>query len=267
MVRDLALEQGLLAPDAQITRQLQYSFLGRPVCLVGCCTLLGIGRHPRLHRIYTSVLSGARSAPADMRYIARPPSRPSPQCGEIHSYLQSLYESVVETMPHDDLKAEDDRSLPAVGDEYNGLEPALPAISDVPSVSATFSDRSNADLRFLPPGSIYEQWRQYTEAVQKVGFKLFWRVWVQHYSKLLAFRPHMMHSVCAVCVKHRLLLRELSHDIRARVKQRMLYDRHLAMQFADRQSYWSLRASSRLRSKIVCMIVDGMDQSKFAWPR
>ena len=39
------------------------------------------------------------------------------------------------------------------------------------------------------------------------------------------------------------------------------------MQFADRQSYWSLRASSRLRSKIVCIILDGMDQSKFAWPR
>jgi hypothetical protein len=70
-----------------------------------------------------------------------------------------------------------------------------------------------------------------------------------------------------VCVKHRLLLRELAGDAAGRLKQRLLYDRHLAPQYRDREAYWLFRASARVKQRVLCIILDGMDQAKFAWPR
>ena len=48
-------------------------------------------------------------------------------------------------------------------------------------------------------------------------------------------------------------------DTRACLRQRHLYDRHLAQQFADRKAYWTMRASSRLKEKMIVCILDGMD--------
>lgn len=56
-------------------------------------------------------------------------------------------------------------------------------------------------------------------------------------------------------------------DLNGRIRQRALYDRHLASQFADRKAYWSMRASSRLHCKQIVAIIDGMDQGKYATPR
>ena len=83
----------------------------------------------------------------------------------------------------------------------------------------------------------------------------------------MGFRTGFMHGVCPVCTKHKLLLKELVHNFQARNKQRLLYDKHLRNQYEDRKWYWFLKAQSRLHVPLICIILDGMDQAKFAWPR
>ena len=130
------------------------------------------------------------------------------------------------------------------------------------------SPQTNAEIRWLPPGSIYDHWRQFSAVAGGVcSYFTFWSTWKSQFNQCLKFRTGWKHAVCAACVKHKMLLRQLAHDSAASHKQRLLYDRHLQGQFADRQVYWSFRASSRLRSKIITLILDGMDQAKFMIPR
>ena len=75
------------------------------------------------------------------------------------------------------------------------------------------------------------------------------------------------HPECATCVKHKCLLRSLSHHIHARRKQQDAYHQHLHAQYLDRIQYWSARGLSRTRGPEILVIVDGMDQSKFSFPR
>jgi hypothetical protein len=261
MLRELALVQGLVTDDGTALGKLQYRLFGLGVCQTAFCIALGVGRKPRLARLVTEVLTGRRSPTLDPRYIQAPHVKPALLWGEVNSYLQTLYESTAESMPHDDSTS---KAQPVLDDDEEPIDNKL----HLPSMAARLSEHMGDDLRYLPPGSIFEQWRQFTEVTgQRCSFKLFWSVWKKDFGKRLAFRSHVMHSVCPVCVKHKLLLKELVDDIRARVKQRMLYDRHLALQYKDRQAYWALRASSRLRSKSICVILDGMDQAKFMWPR
>ena len=261
MLRELAVGQGLVNDDGLAPDRLQYKLFGRPVCLNAYCLALGVGRNPRMSRLLAAVMCGQRSPPMDPRYIKAQHAKPALLWGEVHTYLRSLYESAAETMPHDD---HSDPVRSPLEDEVEGVAESL----RLPSVAARHSEHMGNNLRFLPPGTIFEQWRQFIEVGQRrCSFRLFWSVWKKDFDKLLAFRSHTMHSICPVCVKHKLLLKELVDDIHARVKQRMLYDRHLALQYLDRQQYWSLRASSRLQCKTICIILDGMDQAKFSWPR
>lgn len=266
LLRDMVLRQGGL-PDTQVIGEpdhpgrikLRYTFLNIPVCKMALASLMGVGWYPRLSGLLAAVFDGKRAPPLDRRFIKRPRTVVSSQRAEVHSYLQTLYESVAEPMPHDADSSHEDS---AAEDVYT--KPLWsPSVAEV----ATGCDERGIGLRYLPPGTIFEHWRQYTAVHGKVGFKLFWNVWCEDYKHLLAFRNTGMHSICAVCVKHKLLLRELVNDMRARVKQRLLYDRHLAMQYMDRQSYWRMRASSRIRQTIITLILDGMDQAKFMWPR
>ena len=257
LLRELAVSQGLVGvggmPPAS-SRRLCYTFLGKPVCFEAFATLLGVGKHGRLGRLRQAVMDGATAPPMDMRLVqARSAhAQPSAQWAEVFSYLTGLYESVAETMP------DDSKSLlleHADGAEYNI------------NVAGDTGPAPLQDLRFLPPGSIFEQWRQFVEVIQPCSFKLFWTVWRREFARLLAFRQANQFSVCPVCTKHRLLLRELTGDAGGRLRQRLLYDRHLAAQYRDRVAYWTFRASSRLRQRVITIILDGMDQSKFAWPK
>lgn len=260
MLRELALGQGLLTDAGAVPGKLKYKLFGHTICCSGFCTALGVGKNPRLLRLLAAVMTGHRAPPLDPRYLETPHAKPALLWGEVNSYLQTLYESTAESMPHDD-------GTTTTHPVLDGDDQPVDSAMCLPSMAARLSEHSE-ELRYLPPGSIFEQWRQFVEATgQKCSFRLFWAVWKRDFGKRLTFRSHQMHSVCPVCVKHKLLLKELVDDIRSRVKQRMLYDRHLALQYHDRQTYWALRASSRLRSKVICIILDGMDQAKFMWPR
>ncbi|CAK9081689.1 Uncharacterized protein SCF082_LOCUS38861 [Durusdinium trenchii] len=60
----------------------------------------------------------------------------------------------------------------------------------------------------------------------------------------------------------------LGRHLRARAEQQTHYWRHLKAQYSDRLQYYRLRALSRLREEgTICLIQDGMDQSKVSVPR
>ena len=150
-------------------------FLGKPVCFEVFATLLGVGKHGRLGRLRQAVMDGATAPPMDMRLVqARSAhAQPSAQWAEVFSYLTGLYESVAETMP------DDSKSL--LLEHADGAEHNINTAGDTGPAPLQ-------DLRFLPPGSIFEQWRQFVEVIQPCSFKLFWTVWRREFPRLLAFR-------------------------------------------------------------------------------
>ena len=238
----------------------------------------------RVSRIWTAVQSNAPGPPMDARFMLKPKSRVSGDgaTASIVSYLQSLYDSVAETLP-------DIRDDP-------GVETSLDtgALKDVDSYSAELTenkgavvkmktrkrkmslklhperhpDVSGAEVRYLPPGVMRDYW----ETMQSSGhgnasFKTFWEVWHVEFPHL-RFRPTSSHAQCSTCLHHKLLIRELCHHVAARRKQSNLLVEHLAAQYRDRLSYWAMRGSSRLHYHTnLVVIVDGMDQCKFSYPR
>ena len=108
----------------------------------------------------------------------------------------------------------------------------------------------------------------------------FWasKVWVRDFP-FLKFRASSQHALCSVCLRHKYLIKGLGGHLNARRKQTQLLTRHLQSQYSDRMNYWAARATSRLRSPsvpgsssaggpfTVTCILDGMDQSKFNYPR
>ena len=236
------------------------------MCREVFAALCGIGKHPRLSSIYKAVKNGLRSCPIDTRYLKRGVGLcPRPVRGEISSYLHTLCESVAETMPEDDVG----ESYFDKGDDFSKMEIDEAEQSTITIVQSAGAGEASAipdSRRFVPPGSMYDTWRQFLALGSKCGFRVFSEVWASEFPHLL-FRSTRQHSVCPVCVKHKLLIRLFAHDMKARIKQRMLYERHLQGQHADRKWYWFLRAQSRLLQTTIVMIIDGMDQSKFCWPR
>ena len=97
---------------------------------------------------------------------------------------------------------------------------------------------------------------------------------MQEFSQRLRIRAKTHHARCSVCVRHRLIVKQLPRGP-ARTSQLQMYRLHLQKQYQDRQTYWSHRAQSRAEAtsnangnvKMVSLIVDGMDQAKHSYPK
>lgn len=221
----------------------------------------------------------------DLRFVKRPRSRVDGESAtaRVTSYLQSLYDSVAETLP-------DIRDDPGVEIELmTGLSPLADSYGDALSARAAlpFSkksrkykkgvrvhderhpDKSGFEVRFLPPGVMRDHWDAMTafDNLGRVSFSTFWSTWMREFPHL-RFRSTTSHSQCTQCLHHKLLIRELSNHMAARQRQSQLLVEHLMAQYRDRQAYWQMRGSSRLGCSIViCCILDGTDQCKFMYPR
>ncbi len=183
-LRDAALTQGVLClergPDESDSAQrapLRYFVLGLRVCRDAFCRLHGIGESPRLESILKAVLGGLKACPTDVRFLKRSSPDQSLVCssvhGEIHSYLMSLYESVAETLPEDECGdyTDETQEQDEEADESRESLRVLACLSGEPDIN----DAMNEDVqprRFLPPGSIYECFRQYQALGKPGGYKL-----------------------------------------------------------------------------------------------
>ena len=217
---------------------------------------------------------------------------PNASKSAIISFLQGVYESIAETLPdwRDDMEPGDLAVIAVGGDvedpysqfddikkklanknEHLGHLPGPAARPRTHNKSVKLdADRANLEERFLPPGTMVEYFDQFKLACPEhanISFSTFWRTWYSSFNHM-KFRGHTSHSICSVCVRHRLLIREMSAYVNAREKQKVLYMKHLKAQYQDRVLYWALRGSSRLRNNIeVTCIIDSMDQQKFCYPR
>ena len=242
----------------------------------------------RFSRLWNAAVRGAHGPPADLRYLAKPRSLVAGESGtgKVTSFLQSLYESVAETLP-------DVRDEPSLEYAFKG-NPALESTDPYAILDLVqFADEggppragkvrkykkglklhverrpenSGFEVRYLPPGTMKEYFEQFQCVDGQISFATFWRVWRVEFDHL-KFRGVTSHSQCSTCIHHRALLKELAPYLHARQRQADLFHGHLMSQYRDRQTYWALRGSSRLRViGHVVLIQDGMDQVKFSIPR
>lgn len=96
-------------------------------------------------------------------------------------------------------------------------------------------------------------------------------VWGRDFTKM-AIRRVSHHSSCTTCSKHKMILKRLGSDKRLRAFQMKEYQLHLDRQYQDRVIYWQGRAKSRMGVQpngltTVALICDGMDKSKYRYPR
>ena len=205
------------------------------------------------------------------------------------SFLESIYSSVAETLPdHRDDPADEctmyTLNMPVsdqfsaqldsqeqLGEGHTEMTKAAP-LPRIKKKSITVNPaRVGLEVRFLPPGKMVDYFEQYKAVTQdsseQVAFSSFWRIWSEEFNHL-RFRDSTSHSICSVCVRHKLLIKELSGHFAARAKQVSLFGEHLRAQYLDRTQYWGCRGVSRLKNhgEVTC-IIDSMDQQKFCYPR
>ena len=224
-----------------------------------------------------------------MRYLRKglPKVVPSEGRAKIVSFLESVYNSIAETLPdvRDDWDGDVAEGLPELADAYAD---ALMA-HDSETVEGDKEQkrkkgkraRKNSlvintqrfegrELRFLPPGCMRDYYEQMNAAggsdCPPCGFVTFWRVWREEFPFLL-FRSTSPHTICSTCTNHKIMIKELHGHLRARQEQHRLFAAHLRAQYQDRLTYWGLRGTSRDSPFEVTLILDGMDQGKFAYPR
>ena len=126
--------------------------MGEHVCRPTFAKLFGAAWWPRLNRLWEAIANGGSSCPLDMRSTeCRPRSLNAPVTAEIHTYIRGLYDSVAETLP----------------DEACDGRYGMDTTCDVDDVHVKFNTDSTAttqdEVRKMPPGSIFELWRQYKE--------------------------------------------------------------------------------------------------------
>ena len=117
---------------------------------------IDVSWRPRLRTIWQAVLQGKSRAPMDKRYLENKKHQPKEIWEQIHSHLQSLYASVAETLPGDEGVSVEDLDEP---DGYAQIHPGVPE---------EFGEICGKEQRFLPPGSVFECWRQY-QSIGGVG--------------------------------------------------------------------------------------------------
>lgn len=106
-----------------------------------------------------------------------------------------------------------------------------------------------------------------------LGFYVAYKVWTDSFSQKLAIREQTQHAKCATCTRHKAIIKRLAQDCLARQAQAREFAAHLQLQYRDRCTYWEARAQSRLKEPLpngllkVTMITDGMDKSKYRYPR
>ena len=95
---------------------------------------------------------------------------------------------------------------------------------------------------------------------------------MREFGDRLRIRAASHHARCAVCVRHRLIIKRTPQGP-GRLAQLAQYKKHLTRQYKDRQVYWSHRSTSRFQSTSgapiseISLICDGMDQSKHCYPK
>lgn len=262
-----------------------------------CKSLNAFSGSSRFGRLIQAARRGDIVAPADLRYLKGVPQkgvRPTNDSRErVVSFLRGIYESVAETLPdvRDD-PFDPDVDIPTVSCEVPELmDPYAKilgaknikkkntkkkrklrkkgAVEVNPDRKKAFEDR----VRFLPPGAMKDYHEQFVSAHPRaadekpIALSTFWRVWKEEFP-FMKIRATSNHAQCTTCVRHKLIIRGMNGHLNARKLQVEQYVAHLRSQYQDRLLYWDIRGIARDKTPFeTILVLDGMDQGKFAYPR
>ena len=87
------------------------------------------------------------------------------------------------------------------------------------------------------------------------------------WSRILKFRKPSEHTQCSICHKLQRIISGYKMSMQLKLDAARALKQHFKDQYVERCIYWSLRHASRLFLGVLCIIIDSMDKSKFAWPR
>jgi len=189
---------------------------------------------------------------------------------ECASFFRFLYFSVAETVPHTleflDAEGESKESV-----HETLVQSLLDSWYMTNLDEAHHVEPTHLAKRFLPPGRLADLFLAYqayckVHRVYQVGITTFRQVWRSGWDKVLRFRSTSAHAQCRRC---QALKTKIKHadSIEMHASYCGLLLRHLEAQWLDRKVYWSLRTRSKTQQDILVGIVDGMDKSKFMFPR
>ncbi|CAE7660716.1 unnamed protein product [Symbiodinium sp. CCMP2592] len=281
-VFDMLQGPGCVGRAALATRQRK--LLGRDVCHYAFRILLGIGS-TRFRTLRKAALN-SEPCPVDGRFVGQKFTMGGisrqllfKQRGLVTQFLQEQYDQCAEPMP---TVSRGGRTQPLTDGHramrfrrHRGRRPKL--ATEQQGLARSSDPARFRQMRYLPPGT-FKDYHNLMKA-RMVGtetppsLKLFRLVWRQSFHQCLAIREHSAHGKCNTCVRHKAILKKLSRDRVAHAAQMQLYNVHLRRQYNDRVVYWKARAQSRAAAvgtngyQTICLIVDGMDKSKFRWPR
>ncbi|CAJ1450988.1 unnamed protein product, partial [Effrenium voratum] len=241
-------------------------------CLVA---ILGCGKN-RLKK----ALSGA----PDCRYGKKDRGRQHGS-SSVEAFFHVQYHQIGEALPDRFIKRGQDRirdldsdSEPDQDGAFNSEDEdnELKAWLDKPSSGLVFNTVVNKEhlvRRYLPPGNLAELFEHY-QALQSllgarsVSYSTFIRCYNESWKDVLRFREKSMFTQCEVC---QTLKAQLHSSIGLELKLGALkaHRTHLEDTFKDRSQLWQLQSLSEdgHSSSVLTIVLDGMDQSKFAVPR
>lgn len=146
-----------------------------------------------------------------------------------------------------------------------------------PEIGLGLEEAQGLCKRFLPPGTLADSYRCYSAVCSVLGMKkACWQTFHSEYRKnwesKLGFRGQGQHAKCDCCEDLKQRIRTAA-TLQERHEQCLALECHHREQFADRRCYYRLRDMSQrfyqghLDAQSICIIIDGMDQSKFRCPR
>ena len=274
-----------------LAHRTNWSFVGQRVCLGGLCGLLGVGKKSMLKR-----LQGVVDMRRRFNSTSPMPNEAPLQTNLVDMFFLELYHQTAEDLP-ETFRAQDvdaqismEQGFEVEGDtakyakqiakvdEVFTWTPEAAISQSIMSLSSV--DLSKVPCRHLPPGkrmALFWQFQSWCEAaasfsqdpsaVKAPSWSTFWRAWTDKWSYVLKFRKKSQHKECTDCHCYRESIQGKQKSPAEKMELAAKWREHLRAQYHDRLIYWSLRWCSRANMNVLCIIIDGMDQCKTAWPQ
>ena len=281
--------------DAWQPGRVEWNICGVQVCFKVFCTLGTSGATLRKYiRGGVDVRKTTTDVPAAPRV--------GEQSAHCDWWFYELYQSAAEPLPTDSrepddiLRAMKDVEDPWLAPDFATNQTLDDWTPDRPTVDTmtrlTVASKSlvvGLPRRFLPHSRPYDlywlflaawdtiQEPQASRGVQESSspataqtapsWPTFWRRWKTVWSGFLRFRKSSQHAQCQTCFELQQALHSRKETWLQRVQAARSLREHYRHQYLDRCIYWSMRLASQRHGDILCIIIDSMDKSKFAWPR
>ena len=276
------------SPDT-VPRNVQWALVGTPVCFHTWCHLLGTSS-----KAIRKYIQGMHDLRRHGRKIA-PGTVLNPQGQHVDFFFYEVYCSAAEPLPETPAAADGDKGDADIShklgpwdvladielhdDDWNPDFPSVDLFTRL--TTASQSRVVGLPARYLPHGRLHDLYWMFlsawdflasaersdvTTSGKPPSFVTFWRRW-QVWKTHLKFRKSSQHAQCQTCWELQQQMHTPTTTWADRMQAARLLRTHYRQQCEDRCIYWSLRHASQQGQDVLCIIIDSMDRSKFAWPR